>query len=339
MKNQSSTAEQGPRNGRSPSGHRGRDRVQSPLETYLREINRTPLLTAHQEKELARRIEDGDAGARDHMVRANLRLVVNIARDYTGKGILLQDLIEEGNLGLLRAVEGFDPSLNTRFSTYASYWVMQSIKRLIVNTAKTIRIPAYMVELLAKWRRTEVQLQELVGRTPTHDEIARRLEIPKNKITTIKKAILVYGTNYIGGHTHEGEEWTLGEILEDHRADEPDVEMIKSETKVQMHALLDELNKNEAAIIRLRFGLNGEEPFDRVKTGEIIGLSQERVRQIENKALQKLAVALGEDDAVEENADVKPVSKHTPKKTSSGKKNSRLWLQPQPARPYGTIST
>src|SRR5881227_4409313 len=123
--------------------------VQSPLETYLREINETPLLNAEEEKVLAYRIEDGDNEARDRMVRANLRLVVNIARSYTGKGLGLQDLIEEGNLGLLRAVEGFDPSMNTRFSTYASYWIKQSIKRALVNTAKTIRIPAYMVELRA----------------------------------------------------------------------------------------------------------------------------------------------------------------------------------------------
>ncbi|HEY3789900.1 MAG TPA: sigma-70 family RNA polymerase sigma factor, partial [Urbifossiella sp.] len=128
------------------------DVVQSPLETYLREINETPLLTADEEKSLARAIEIGDTEARDQMVRANLRLVVNIARGYTGKGLALQDLIEEGNLGLLRAVEGFDPNMNTRFSTYASYWIKQSIKRALINTAKTIRIPAYMVELLSKWR-------------------------------------------------------------------------------------------------------------------------------------------------------------------------------------------
>src|SRR5678815_4480294 len=144
---------------------RASDTVQSPLETYLREINETPLLSADQEKQLAYRIEDGDQAARDQMVRANLRLVVNIARGYTGKGLGLQDLIEEGNLGLLRAVEGFDPSMNTRFSTYASYWIKQSIKRALVNSAKTIRIPAYMVELLSKWRRATAQLTDALGRT------------------------------------------------------------------------------------------------------------------------------------------------------------------------------
>src|SRR5947209_19737435 len=134
-----------PRRPRGPS-------VQSPLETYLGEINETPLLSADEEKQLAHRIEDGDSAARDHMVRANLRLVVNIARSYTGKGLGLQDLIAEGNLGLLRAVEGFDPSMNTRFSTYASYWIKQSIKRAVINTGKTIRIPAYMNEQQSKLR-------------------------------------------------------------------------------------------------------------------------------------------------------------------------------------------
>src|SRR5438874_9523557 len=143
--------------------------VQTPLETYLREINETPLLNGKEEKELATRIGQGDTRARDQMVRANLRLVVNIARGYSGKGLGLQDLIEEGNLGLLRAVEGFDPSMNTRFSTYASYWIKQSIKRALVNTAKTIRIPAYMVELLAKWRRASAKLQEELGRPPTQE--------------------------------------------------------------------------------------------------------------------------------------------------------------------------
>src|SRR5712692_10340382 len=151
--------------------------VQSPLETYLGEINETALLSAEEEKELAQRIEARDSEARDHMVRANLRLVVNIARSYTGKGLALQDLIEEGNLGLLRAVEGFDPSMNTRFSTYASYWIKQSIKRALVNTGKPIRIPACMAQLLTEWRRATPQLQEDLGRPPTQEEVASRLSL------------------------------------------------------------------------------------------------------------------------------------------------------------------
>src|ERR1700720_2260927 len=170
------------------------DSVQSPLETYLREINETPLLNAEEEKELAYRIEDGDSEARDRMVRANLRLVVNIARSYTGKGLGLQDLIEEGNLGLLRAVEGFDPSMNTRFSTYASYWIKQSMKRAQVNTANTIRVPAYMFELLSKWRQATARLQEELGRVPTLEEVAQSMKLPKKKLAIIKKAIRIYNT-------------------------------------------------------------------------------------------------------------------------------------------------
>src|SRR5947208_14510500 len=171
------------------------DAVQSPLETYLREINETSLLSAAEEQALAYRIGDGDSEARDRMVRANLRLVVNIARGYTGKGLGLQDLIEEGNLGLLRAVEGVNPTMGTRFSTYASYWIKQSIKRALVNTAKTIRIPAYMVELLVKWRRATAKLQTDLGRPPTHEEVAKTLGLPKKQLAIIKKAIRVFTAN------------------------------------------------------------------------------------------------------------------------------------------------
>ena len=173
---------------------RNNESVQSPLETYLREINETPLLNGDEEKALAFRIQKGDAEARDRMIRANLRLVVNIARNYTGKGLVLQDLIEEGNIGVLRAVEGFDPTMGTRFSTYASYWIKQSIKRALVNTAKTIRIPAYMVELLTKWRRATAKLTDEFGRTPTQEEVALFMELPKKKLNIIKKAIRVSKT-------------------------------------------------------------------------------------------------------------------------------------------------
>src|SRR5262245_15653708 len=203
------------------------DSVQSPLETYLREINETPLLSPDDEKRLAYLIEEGDSEARDQMVRANLRLVVNIARSYTGKGLGLQDLIEEGNLGLLRAVEGFDPSMNTRFSTYASYWIKQSIKRALVNTAKTIRIPAYMVELLAKWRRATAKLQDELGRTPTHEEIARVLGLPKKKLSIIKKAIRVYNSAPQSDQTEAG--WSIDEMLMDGRSKSPETEMFESD--------------------------------------------------------------------------------------------------------------
>jgi RNA polymerase primary sigma factor len=261
--------------------------VQSPLETYLREINETPLLNARQEKDLARRIETGDNEARDQMVRANLRLVVNIARSYTGKGLALQDLIEEGNLGLLRAVEGFDPNMNTRFSTYASYWIKQSIKRALVNTAKTIRIPAYMVELLSKWRRATAKLTDELGRAPTQEEVARHLNLPKKKLNIIKKAIRVYNSTPQTDQAETG--WSLGEMLTDDRTKTPDNEMVEADDLTHVLQLLDKMEPREATILRMRFGLDDQEPKTLKEIGESLGLTRERVRQIESEALAKLA--------------------------------------------------
>src|SRR6185312_1481547 len=198
--------------------------VQTPLETYLREINETPLLNGKEEKELATRIGQGDTRARDRMVRANLRLVVNIARGYSGKGLALQDLIEEGNLGLLRAVEGFDPAMGTRFSTYASYWIKQSIKRALINTGKTIRIPAYMVELLSKWRRANARLTEELDRTPTPEEIARVLGLPRKKLPIIKKAIRIYNSTPQTDQPEAG--WSLGEMVMDENMRSPEDELL-----------------------------------------------------------------------------------------------------------------
>src|SRR5947209_6899624 len=198
--------------------------VQTPLETYLREINETALLSARDEQELATAIGLGDTRARDRMVRANLRLVVNIARGYTGKGLGLQDLIEEGNLGLLRAVEGFDPAMGTRFSTYASYWIKQSIKRALINSAKTIRIPAYMVELLSKWRRASARLTEELGRTPTPEEVARVLGLARKKLPIIKQAIRIYNSTPQTDQTESG--WSLGEMVMDENLKSPEDELL-----------------------------------------------------------------------------------------------------------------
>jgi RNA polymerase primary sigma factor len=263
--------------------------VQNPLETYLREINETSLLTAADEKRLAEAIARGDALARDHMVRANLRLVVNIARGYANRGLPLPDLIEEGNLGLLRAVEGFDPKVGTRFSTYASYWIKQSIKRALINSGKTIRIPAYMVELLSKWRRASARLLDSLGRTPTPEEVARMLGLARKKLPIIKKAIHVHQA---APQTEQAEGWSLGELIKDENARCPAEVLLDDDTLRHVLRRIDQLDTRAATIIRLRFGLNGGEPMTLKEIGGVLGLTRERVRQIEAETLAGLALEL-----------------------------------------------
>jgi len=274
-----------PRTRRRPSSA-----VQSPLETYLREINETPLLSADDEQDLAVAIGEGDTRARDRMVRANLRLVVNIARGYTGKGLGLQDLIEEGNLGLLRAVEGFDPAMGTRFSTYASYWIKQSIKRALINTAKTIRIPAYMVELLSKWRRASTRLAEELGRTPTPEEVGRILGLPRKKLPIIKKAIRIYNLTPQTDQADAG--WSLGEMIMDETARSPEDDLVEHDNLAHVMRQLGTMDQREATVLRMRFGLDDREPRTLKEIGETLGLTRERVRQIETEALAKLAESL-----------------------------------------------
>jgi len=264
--------------------------LQSPLETYLREINETKLLSAAEERMLAHQIAEGDVRARDRMVRANLRLVVNIARCYTGKGMGLQDLIEEGNLGLLRAVEGFDPDMGTRFSTYASYWIKQSIKRALINSSKTIRIPAYMVELLSKWRRATVRLTEELGRNPTLEEVARLLGVPKKKLPIIKKAIHIHN---LAPQTEQSDSgWSLGEMVMDERAKTPEDELIENDILNRIKEMMHELEPRESTVLKMRYGLDEMEPHTLKEIGESLNLTRERVRQIETEALKKLGDGL-----------------------------------------------
>jgi RNA polymerase primary sigma factor len=274
-----------------PSPHRKStaSAVQNPLETYLRDINETSLLTAADEKRLAEAIARGDALARDHMVRANLRLVVNIARGYANRGLPLPDLIEEGNLGLLRAVEGFDPKVGTRFSTYASYWIKQSIKRALINSGKTIRIPAYMVELLSKWRRASARLVDTLGRTPTPEEIARMLGLARKKLPIIKKAIHVHQAV---PQTEQAEGWSLGELLHDENAKCPAEVLLDDDTLRHVLRRIDQLDPRAATIIKLRFGLGGGEPMTLKEIGGVLGLTRERVRQIEAETLASLAAEI-----------------------------------------------
>lgn len=256
------------------------------LLTYLREINRVPLLTADEEKELATRVrQNADREAREQMIRANLRLVVNIARNYLNRGLTFLDLIEEGNLGLLRAVEGFQPEQGYRFSTYASWWIKQAIRRALINKVKTIRIPAYMVELIAKAKSVAVNMSARLGRQPTIEEIAIEMDLPREKIAMMRRAA---GT--AAQSTSQGLESSLAlsEMLADEKTPRPEDVLFDEYEKETIHKLLDSIDEREAKVLRMRYGLGGEEPKTLKEIGEILMLTRERVRQIENEALKKL---------------------------------------------------
>jgi RNA polymerase primary sigma factor len=260
----------------------------SPLQIYLQEINSTALLTAAEEKVLAERVAVGDPYAREHMVKANLRLVVNIARGYLGKGLSLEDLIEEGNLGLMRAVEGFDGLMETRFSTYASYWIKQSIRRSVMNNGKPIRLPAYMVSLLAKWRRATAVLTDRLGRVPTPEEVGKALKLSKKKVGIVTKAIRV--NNLIqrpeGGDDEGG--FIIDDVLTDERIRPPDDLLGEADDLERVFTRIDQLDDREATVIRMRFGLEPYSPMTLREIGENLGLTRERVRQLESLALNKL---------------------------------------------------
>jgi RNA polymerase primary sigma factor len=277
----------------SPRPSRREQNSHSPLQIYLHDINDTPLLTAQEERELAARVALGDPYAREHMVKANLRLVVNIARGYLGKGLCLEDLIEEGNLGLMRAVEGYDGLMETRFSTYASYWIKQSIRRAVMNNGKPIRLPAYMVSLLAKWKRVTNGLTERLGRPPTPDEVGKALRLSKKKVGIVAKAIQV---NNLVPHSENPEEdgFALDDVLTDERSKAPDALLIEADDLERIFLRLDELDEREATVIRMRFGLEPYTPMTLREVGENLGLTRERVRQLENLALLKLMASLTE---------------------------------------------
>jgi RNA polymerase primary sigma factor len=260
------------------------------LETYFRSIHATPLLTAQQEKALARRIRRGDTTARDHMVRANLRLVVNIARRYVGRGLELPDLIAEGNLGLLRAVDDFNPAMGTRFSTYACHWIKQAIRQALKYTTRTIRIPAYMVDLLIKWRQTSARLRDELGRPPTPEEVAKCLQIPRKRLAGLQQAIKVCDSPLLTDHSND--HWPFEETLTDGRSKTADVVLSETEQHQIIGELLASLEQREATVLRLRFGLEDEDAHTLHEIGERLGLTRERVRQVQSEALRKLGERL-----------------------------------------------
>ncbi len=263
--------------------------VQSDLHVYLREINRVPLLTADEEKELGWRIiRDNCPAARERMIRANLRLVVSIAKSYTNRGLHLTDLIEEGNIGLLRAVEGFDPSQGARFSTYASWWIKQAIKRALINAAQPIHIPAYMVELIARWKEASRKLEARLGHPPTMEQLAEEMELPLKKLRVIRRAVRAFRAPSQEGSGAEGDLMSLGELIADGRVCPPDDAVLHHEELTTLRRLLETIDDREARILRLRFGLDGHEPMTLKQIADEVCISRERVRQIVDEALRKL---------------------------------------------------
>jgi RNA polymerase primary sigma factor len=254
-----------------------------PFETYLHDINETALLNAEEEAELAERVRDGDAEARDHLARANLRLVVSVARQFAGKGVAIEDLIAEGNLGLLRSVEGFDPTQGVRFSTYASYWIKQSIRRCVMNTARSVRVPAHAEQLLVRWRRAAVELREELGREPTEQEVAAHLGVSARKLKIIQKALRIHAGT--GQQSEEGDGLLPSLPC---GGDSPEARLGGEEEARQVLELVSRLPQREAAVLRLRFGLDGGEPMTLKAIGERLGLTRERVRQVEVEALRSL---------------------------------------------------
>jgi RNA polymerase primary sigma factor len=256
------------------------------IKLYLREIGQVKLLTPQEEIELAARIKKGDKKAREQMIKANLRLVVKIARDYEGIGLPLLDLISEGNIGLMKAVERFDPAKGGKLSTYGSWWIKQSIKRALANQSKTIRLPVHLVDKISKMRRTAMRLQEELGREPTDEELGEELGITASRVAQMRMAAIRPAS--LDAPIGDEDSNNFAEVVQDESADTP-YEQLEEKTVTRMlQEMVKTLDPREATILRARFGLDGGPQKTLEEVGQKFGVTRERVRQIQNIALKKL---------------------------------------------------
>jgi len=256
------------------------------IKLYLREIGQVKLLTPQEEIDLAARIKKGDKKAREQMIKANLRLVVKIARDYEGIGLPLLDLISEGNIGLMKAVERFDPSKGGKLSTYGSWWIKQSIKRALANQSKTIRLPVHLVDKISKMRRTAMRLQEELGREPTDEELGGELGISPSRVAQMRMAAIRPAS--LDAPIGDEDSNNFAEVVQDEAADTP-YEQLEEKTVTRMlQEMVKTLDPREATILRYRFGLDGGSEKTLEEVGVKFGVTRERVRQIQNIALRKL---------------------------------------------------
>lgn len=260
--------------------------IDDPVRMYLKEIGKIPLLTSEEERELARKSYEGDESAGQRLAEANLRLVVSIAKKYSGRGMQLLDLIQEGNLGLMRAVEKFDYQKGYKFSTYATWWIRQSISRAIADQARTIRIPVHMVETINKLIRTSRQMVQELGREPSSEELSQRMDMPVAKIEEIMKISM----EPVSLETPIGEEYDshLGDFIEDENVPVPSDAAAFSLLRMELLQVLESLTDREKTVLRLRFGLDDGKARTLEEVGREFNVTRERIRQIESKALRKL---------------------------------------------------
>jgi RNA polymerase primary sigma factor len=266
------------------------DDTESGIKIYLREIGQIALLTPAQEIELAARIKKGDKEARAMMIRANLRLVVKIAHDYNNLGLPLLDLISEGNIGLMKAVERFDPAKGGKLSTYAAWWIKQSIKRALANQSKTIRLPVHLVDKISKMRRVALQMSEELGREPTDDELAEEVGMASSKVSQLKTVSIRPAS--LDAPISDDDTTEFGEIVGDEEALTPFEHLRDQNLRDEVAELISVLDEREKKIIFSRFGLDGGKPKTLEEVGRKFGVTRERIRQLQNIALMKLRRAL-----------------------------------------------